>query len=68
MRVENSQHDQIHAAHHLFVEWGFGARFAEAVVIDDDLGAGFQGGDEGFEDLDGVGVGVVVEDPAEEVD
>ena len=43
------------------------ARLQQAVVVDEDAGAGFEGRDEVLEEADGVGSGVVVEDPAEEV-
>ena len=66
--VEKHHHDHVHAAHHLFVPRVLGPGHPEAVVINNNAGAGLEGWDEVLENLDGIGSRVVVDDPAEEVD
>lgn len=68
LRVQQRQHDNIHAAHDAVVPGGLVARLAQAVVVDQDAGAGLEGGNKVLEEADGVGGGVVVHDPAEVVD
>ena len=68
LRVEQREHDHVHAAHDALVPGVLAARLAQAVVVDEDAGAGLEGGHQVLEDADGVGSRVVVHDPAEEVD
>jgi len=68
LRVEQREHDQVHAAHNLLVPRVLGPGRAEAVVVDDDARAGLERRDQVLQDLDGVGGRVVVDDPAEVVD
>lgn len=69
LRVEQTEHHDIHAAHDLFVPGVFLPRpLKQAVIINNDAGARLEGGDEVAEDLERVGGRVIVEDPAEEVD
>jgi hypothetical protein len=52
----------------VFLPPGEDARLRQYIIVQDNLGARFERGDQPSEDLDAVLVGPVVQDPAEEVD
>ena len=68
LRVEQSQHDQVHTTHDNLVPRVLLTGLEEAVVVDDDASAGLKSGNQVLEKLDGVGGRVIVHDPAEKVD
>lgn len=68
LRIQQREHDDVHAAHDPLVPGVFLARLTQAVVVDDDARARLEGGHQVAQDAHGVGGRVIVHDPAEEVD
>lgn len=68
LRVEQRQHNQVHAPDQLLVPWPFHPRVAQTVVVDDHAGPRLQRGDEVLQQLDRAWRRIVVDDPAKEVD
>lgn len=68
VRIEQSQHDEVHAAHQPFIPRILRTGFSQAVIVDDNACAWFEGRDKILQKLHSVRVGVVVKDPSEVVD
>lgn len=66
--VQESQHQQIHAPHELFIPVVLHSRFAETVVVDEDARSRFESWDEVLQNCYSVFSGEVVQDPTEIID